>query len=67
VSPNQRKKGKKRLGHWLSHEEKNLLEQTAKAYGISMTDLLKRATEDYAKRKGIKLPTQDNHENQVLP
>ena len=59
LSPNQRKQGKKRLGHWLSHEEKNLLEQTAKAYGISMTALLKMATEDYAKRKGIKLPKQE--------
>jgi len=59
LSPNQRKKGKEQVRHWLSRAEKNLLEQTAKAYGITMTDLLKRATEDYAKRKGIKLPTQE--------
>jgi len=59
LSPNQRRKGKKKLGHWITQEEKQLLEQTAKAYGVSMTVLLKMATEDYAKRKGIKLPTQE--------
>ena len=59
MSPNQRQKGKKKLGHWITREEKRLLEQTAKAYGVSMTGLLKMATEDYAKRKGIQLPTQE--------
>lgn len=43
MSPNARKKGKKKVGFWVDEAEERQLKAAAKALGLNVSDFLKTA------------------------
>lgn len=52
MSPNARKKGKKKVGFWVDDEEERQLKEAAKALGMNVSDFLKTAFLKTTKKEG---------------
>lgn len=49
--PNQRKRGKRQVAFWFTDEEITELKRTAEMLGLTMTDLIRRATHEIARTR----------------
>ena len=52
--PNQRKKGKKKVGLWVDEAQEARLKQIAKAAGMSVSDLIKESLRRMEIEEGMK-------------
>ena len=59
--PNQRKKGKRAISLWLTEAEQEEVRRTAAALGISVSDLMKLAAHEIAKRRGTANDKRDDN------
>ena len=50
---NARKKGKKKVGFWLTEAERSLLKDAADEAGLNMSDMIREILINHAKKKGI--------------
>lgn len=49
--PNQRKKGKKKVGLWVDEDQEQRLKELAKAVGMTVSDLIKEAIKQLNKER----------------
>lgn len=52
--PNQRKRGKKKVGLWVDGDQERELKEMAKAAGMTVSDLIKEAISKLKKEKTVK-------------